>query len=67
MYLLDNRTTIVAEILASTTDVKTYIREELLKIRNHPQAIEILSMHIHPLIREERFSLLLEKIERILE
>jgi predicted nucleotidyltransferase len=67
VYLLDNRTTIVTEILASKADVKNYIKDELLKIRNHPQSNEILAMHIHPFIREERFSILLEKIDEILK
>lgn len=34
-------------------------------IKNHPQANEILAMHIHPLIREERFQMLMENIEVI--
>lgn len=67
VYLLDNRTTLVSEILAAATGVKSYLKDELLKIRNHPQSHEILSMHIHPLIREERFPLLLEKIDKILK
>ena len=33
---------------------------ELTAIKNHPQANEILAMHIHPLIREERFKMLME-------
>jgi predicted nucleotidyltransferase len=66
IYLLDNRTTIVEEILTSAEDVKQYIIEELTAIKNHSQADEILAMHIHPLIREERFKMLKEKIEMII-
>lgn len=65
IYLIDNRTTIVEEIVAADTDVRKYIKEELTKIKNHPQADEILAMHIHPLIREERFKMLMEKIQII--
>ncbi|WNM20876.1 nucleotidyl transferase AbiEii/AbiGii toxin family protein [Flavobacterium capsici] len=65
IYLLDNRTTIVEEILAADEDVRQYIKDELTAIKNHPQADEILAMHIHPLIREERFKMLMVKIERI--
>jgi hypothetical protein len=65
IYLLDNRTTIVEEIIAADNDVKEYIKTELTTIKNHPQANEILAMHIHPLIREERFNMLMEKIKII--
>lgn len=65
IYLIDNRTTIVEEILAAENDVKEYIKAELTTIKNHPQAVEILAMHIHPLIREERFKILMDKIEMI--
>lgn len=65
IYLLDNRTTIVEEILSADEDVKEYIKIELTAIKNHKQADEILAMHIHPLIREERFKIFMEKIEVI--
>nr|WP_314867683.1 hypothetical protein [uncultured Flavobacterium sp.] len=65
IYLLDNRTTIVEEIVAADDDIRLYIKEELTTIKKHKQAGEILAMHIHPLIREERFKILMEKIETI--
>lgn len=65
IYLLDNRTTIVEEIQAADDDVKEYLKKELTAIKSHPQSGEILAMHIHPLIREERFAMLMEKIEVI--
>jgi hypothetical protein len=65
IYLIDNRTSIVEEILAADEYVRQYIKVELTKIKNHNQADEILAMHIHPLIREERFKMLMEKIEMI--
>ena len=67
IYLLDNRTTILEEILTADLDVKSYIKQELIDIKNHPQADEILAMHIHPLVREYRFSLMLEKINVIIK
>lgn len=66
IYLLDNRTTIVQEIQAAEEDVKEYIKKELTAIKSHPQSEEILAMHIHPLIREERFKMLMGKIELII-
>lgn len=65
IYLLDNTTKIVEEIMAAQNDVKQYIKKELTAIKNHPHAEEILAMHIHPLIREERFKMLMEKIVMI--
>ena len=65
IYLIDNRTTIVEEVLAADEDVREYIKTELTTIKSHRQAGEILAMHIHPLIREERFKMLMEKIEMI--
>ena len=65
IYLIDNRTTIVEEILNADEEIRKYIKEELTLIKNHKQADEILAMHIHPLIREERFKMLMEKIEVI--
>jgi predicted nucleotidyltransferase len=67
IYLLDNRTTIVEEVISADDDVKEYIRQELSKIRKHPQANEILAMHIHPYVREERFKMLIDKIDDILK
>lgn len=65
IYLIDNRITIVEEILTADEEIHQYIKEELTLIKNHKQANEILAMHIHPLIREERFKMLMEKIEII--
>lgn len=66
IYLIDNRTTIVEEIVASDEDIRDYIKTEFTTIKNHPQAEEILAMHIHPLIREERFKILMEKIIKMI-
>jgi len=65
IYLIDNRTIIVEEILNADEEIRKYIKEELTLIKNHKQADEILAMHIHPLIREERFKMLMDKIEVI--
>ena len=65
IYLIDNRKTIVSDIQEADEEVKQFIKIELTSINNHKQSNEILAMHIHPLIREERFKILKEKIERI--
>lgn len=67
IFVLDNRTTIVNEILNADEVVKSYLKKEILFLKNHKNAGEILSMHIHPLIAKERFELLMDKINMILE
>ena len=66
IYLLDNRTTIVEELINADIDVKEYIKKELATLKKHPQAHEILAMHLHPYIREERFPIMMEKINAII-
>lgn len=66
VFVLDNRTTIVNEILNADDQVKNYLKKEILFLKNHKNADEILSMHIHPLIVKERFKLLMEKINLII-
>jgi predicted nucleotidyltransferase len=66
IYLLDNRIDIVDDILSSDNDVKKYVIQELVKINNHAQADEILGIHIHPLVRENRLTILKEKIKKII-
>lgn len=48
-------------------DVKSFLKKEILFLKNHKNANEILSMHIHPLIVKERFELLMTKINLITE
>jgi len=65
IYVLDNRTTIVEEIKQSNDKVKKFLREELTKVLKSSYSEEILSAHLHPLILEERYPMLLEKIKTI--
>jgi hypothetical protein len=67
IYILDNRIHIVDEILKSDELVKNFLINELTKLSKHPQSHEILSMHISPYIREERFPMLNDKINRIIK
>lgn len=66
IYVLDNRTTIVAEINEDHPEVKQFIKEELIKIYTSSTFTEIVSCHIHPLILEDRLPILIEKIEKII-
>lgn len=62
LYVIDNRTTIVSEVSEANIQVKKFIKEELRKVINSPYLEEILSAHLHPLIAEERYPILLQKI-----
>lgn len=66
IYVLDNRTTIVAEINDDHPKIKQFIIDELIKIRKSNNFTEIVSCHIHPLIIEDRVPILIEKIENII-
>jgi hypothetical protein len=65
IYVLDNRSTIGKEIEESPKEVKNYLIGEFSKIYNHPSCNEILSVHLHPALVEDRLSLLKEKVKRI--
>ncbi len=66
IYVIDNRTTIVEEILAADDTVKSYLKNELSKIISNQYSEEIIKAHIHPLIVAERYPQVMEKIKNIL-
>jgi predicted nucleotidyltransferase len=66
IYVLDNRIDIVQEIQNADHEVKNYLIFQIKKILANPSANEILAMHIHPLVIGERFPMIMEKIEKIL-
>jgi len=66
IYVLDNRTTIVEEILGADPEVKNFLQNEFHGILENPAADEILSMHIHPLVVGERFPIMMEKLKTII-
>jgi len=67
IYILDNRTTIVEEIINADEEVKRFIKSELEKLKSEGILEEVLMSHIHPIMLEERLPLLEEKIEAILK
>ena len=67
IYVLDNRTTIVEEIKQTDEHIKEFLLEELTKVLKSSYSEEILSAHLHPLILEERYPMLLRKIHNILD
>ena len=65
IYVIDNHMTIVDEILASEQIIQNFLKTEIKKILSSNYANEILSAHLHPLIEEQRYPLLLEKLKII--
>lgn len=65
IYVLDNRMTIVEEIEKSHLEIKGFLKIELNKILQSKFVIEILSSHIHPIMLEERYPVILDKIKQI--
>ncbi len=66
IFVLDNRTTIVEEILAADSKVKPFLKTELLKVLSNSNSEEIISCHIHPSVVKQRYQLVLEKINKII-
>lgn len=65
IYVIDNRTTIVEEVHDSEYPIKQFLKSEIEKILSNRYAGEIISAHLHPLIQEQRYPLLLEKLRAI--
>jgi hypothetical protein len=63
---MDNRTNIVEDIRASDNTVKAFIKEELVKIVSNPYSEEIIRSQIHPLIADERYPILFDKIKKMI-
>jgi len=66
VYVIDNRIHIVDEICEADETVKTFIQNELLKIISNPYLEEIIRAQIHPLIVDERYPIVLDKINKII-
>ena len=66
IYIIDNRTTIVEEVRVVDKRIRDFLKSEFRKILNTPYAEEILSAHLHPLILEKRYPILLAKINDML-
>lgn len=64
IYIIDNRTTIVKDVSDADDAVKKYLKDEFVKILNNENFPEIISVHVHPLMREERMSLIIEKLQK---
>lgn len=66
-YILDNRTTIVEEIIISEEIIKQFLQEQIQSIIDQGLLDEVLMAHIHPLMLRERLPIIEEKLGLILE
>ncbi|MFC2186704.1 nucleotidyl transferase AbiEii/AbiGii toxin family protein [Fulvivirgaceae bacterium LMO-SS25] len=66
VHILDNRIRIAEEIANDEILVTTFIKEQLEKLIQKGLLQEVLTAHIHPLMREERMPIVEEKITQIL-
>lgn len=65
VYVLDNRTSVVTEIKHAREHVQIFLKSEVRKILDNKSMDEILTAHLHPLVEQQRFPILLEKLQQI--
>ena len=66
IYVIDNRTTIIDDVRLADQRIKDFLQSEFRKILGKPYTEEILSAHLHPLILDKRYPILLAKINDML-
>lgn len=67
IYILDNRSTIVEEVEASDSRIRSFLINELEDMRNKGILEEALLAHLPPDITGKRLSIVKEKVTRILK
>jgi predicted nucleotidyltransferase len=65
IYIIDNRTTIVQEVLGAHAEIKKFLKTEVSKLLQNRFMEEIISAQIHPLISDKRYPIVLEKLREI--
>lgn len=65
IYVLDNRINIVLEMEETHKEIREFIKDELIRIKNMGILVEVLMAHIHPLMVDERMPIVEEKIAQI--
>ncbi len=65
VYVLDNRSTLIQDILNSNQDVKLFLLTEFSTLLKDPTFQEAILAHLEPAIQTERYKLLIEKLKTI--
>lgn len=65
VYILDNNTSLVQEIVNAPEQVKTYLKEELNQILHNAQLQEAVLAQLEYTTQAERFQLIMDKLKQI--
>ncbi len=66
VYVLDNRTTLVNDILESKDDVKVFLKAELNAVLNDVSLQEAVLAHLEPATQTQRYEMLYQKLKEII-
>jgi hypothetical protein len=66
VYVLDNRKTLVKDILESEEDVKSFLITELTAVQQNPFLQEAVLAHLEPATQTQRFEMLIHKLKEII-
>lgn len=67
IYIIDNRTSIVEEILGADKKVNAFLKQQFNEVAKNAHSEEIIRAQIHPLMFDSRYPILLDKIMQIIE
>jgi predicted nucleotidyltransferase len=65
IYVIDNSLTVIDEIQSAPSEIKLFIKDELLKVVNNKNYKEIVASQLHPNSIATRLPIILNKIETI--
>lgn len=67
VYVLDNRTTLVSDILESKAMVKTFLVDKLKTVLNNTLLQEAVLAHLEPAVQTRRYEILEQKLRKIIK
>jgi len=65
VYILDNRRTLVKDILESEVGAKFFLIKEMENILQNPNMHEAVQAHLEPAVQTQRFDMLINKLKSI--
>lgn len=65
IYMLNNRTTIVEDIVSSPEDVREFLKKEFTILLNDQDLNEGIQSHLEPFGRDERLSIIKDRLKKI--
>jgi len=67
VFVIDNRTTLVDDILESAEDVRAFLIAELKAILQEPSFQEAVKAHLEPITQTQRYAMLIKKLKEIVK